>query len=90
MREVANLLPVAPPPMPDPRTIIVGLVRFLARFRAQPFVEQRAVLTRVVRSFKIVDAAVQEITISGAYVGELASHTKIEPRSTASLKHRAD
>lgn len=72
----------APLPVLDHRAVIAGLVRDLARFRTRPFGEQRSVLKRVVKCFQVVDAAIPEITLSGAYLGELVAHTDSAQRST--------
>ena len=67
--------PAATPVMPDARPIVAGLVRTLARFRSWKFTEQRAMLKRIVRSFQVIDGAIPEITLSGAFLRELAHTT---------------
>jgi DNA invertase Pin-like site-specific DNA recombinase len=74
-REIEGTLPVAPPPLPDYRAVIAGLVRDLARFRTWPFLEQRATLKRIVRRLPVVDSTFTEVTVSGAYLAE-AAYTK--------------
>jgi hypothetical protein len=74
-------MPVAAPPVVDDRAVIAGLVRTLARFRTWPFIEQRTMLKRVVRRFQVVDGAIPEFTLSGAFLGEL-SHTNSAPQLT--------
>jgi site-specific DNA recombinase len=82
VHEVEAKMPAAPPPVVDSRAVVAGLVRALARFDKQPFLEQRAMLKRVVRGFRVIDGTIPEMTISGAFLGEL-SHTKSAPPSSA-------
>jgi DNA invertase Pin-like site-specific DNA recombinase len=74
VRQIEAAMPAAPSPVLDQRAVIAGLVRTLARFNTWPFQEQRATLKRAVRSFQVVDDAITEFTLSGAFLGELA-HT---------------
>jgi DNA invertase Pin-like site-specific DNA recombinase len=79
-REIEASMLAVPPPIPDTRAIVGGLVRTLARFRTWPFTEQRGMLKRVVRGFQVVDAAIAQVTVSGAFLGELG-HTNSAQRS---------
>jgi DNA invertase Pin-like site-specific DNA recombinase len=83
MRAIEASMPLAAPPLPDHRAVVAGLARSLARFRTWPFTEQRTTLKRVVRGFQVVDRAIPEFTLSGAFLGELAytnSAQRLKPR----------
>jgi hypothetical protein len=75
-REVETRMPVAPPP-PEPEigAVIARLARSFARFAKHPFAERRATLKQVFRSILVVDGAIPEFTVSGAFLGEIA-HTR--------------
>jgi hypothetical protein len=75
-REVEARMPVAPtPPEPEIGAVIARLARSFARFAKHPFAERRATLKQVFRSILVVDGAIPEFTVSGAFLGEIA-HTK--------------
>jgi hypothetical protein len=88
IREIEAQMPVAPPPPPDPRAVVAGLVRSLSRFRKWPFTEQRTTLKRVVRGFQVVDGTIPEFTLSGAFQGELV-YTKPEQPSRWQCSRRS-
>jgi DNA invertase Pin-like site-specific DNA recombinase len=73
-------MPAAPPPALDYRAVIPALVQVLARFRFASFADQRALLRRVVRSVRVVDNAIADVTLSGAFLGEMAHSDKNDPR----------
>jgi hypothetical protein len=81
--EAEASLPTASPPLPDPRAVIAALVRTFSRFRSWPFADQRSTLKRVVHSIRVVDAAIPECTISGAFLGELSHSNSAQRRSRA-------
>jgi hypothetical protein len=75
-------LPVPAPPAPqlDPRAIVARLVRTFSRFARLPFAEQRATLQRVLVRVPIADGAISDVTLSGAFLGQLA-YTKLSAPS---------
>jgi hypothetical protein len=79
IREVEATMPAAPPPVVDSRAVVAGLVRVLARFGKLPFLEQRGLLRRVVRKIQVVDATIPEVTLAGAFLGELAHTNSAQP-----------
>jgi hypothetical protein len=70
--EIEASLPSPSPPQPDADAAIVNLVEGLTDFSLWEFAEQRNILKRVVKHFKVMDAAIPEITLSGAFL----AHTK--------------
>ncbi len=82
-RALEVTMPVAPPLLPDHRAVAADLAGTLASFRTLPFIEQRTALKRVVRTFQVIDAAIPEIAISGAYLREVA-HINSAQRYSAS------
>jgi hypothetical protein len=78
VREV-QLLPVAPPPLPDTRAVVADLVETLASFRTLPFEDRRTALKRVVRSFQVVDATIPQFTLSGAVLSDVAHTNSAQP-----------
>jgi DNA invertase Pin-like site-specific DNA recombinase len=80
-REIEVQMPVAPALLPDCRVVAADLAGTLASFRTLPFLEQRDTLKRVVRKFQVIDAAIPELTLSGAYLGSLAHTKSAQPSS---------
>jgi hypothetical protein len=79
IRQIDATMPAAPPPPMDDRAVIAGLVRTFARFRTLPFIEQRAMLKRVVRGFHVVDGAIPEFTLSGEFLADMAHTNSAQP-----------
>jgi DNA invertase Pin-like site-specific DNA recombinase len=77
IHEVEARLPVvsAPAPVPDLQDVIKGMVSALARFHKLPFEQQRATLRRLLKPILVVDGAIAEVTLAGAYLGGLAAYT---------------
>jgi hypothetical protein len=88
-REIEAAMPLAPPPSPDYRVVVAGIVETFAAFGTLPFPDQRATLKRVVRRFHVVDNAFTEVGVSGAFMAELA-HTNSAQRRVAHRMPRPD
>ena len=73
-------MPVAPPPVADHRAVVAGLVETLASFRTLPFPDQRSTLKRIVRPFQVVDDAISDVTLSGAFLAHTNSRQPLRWR----------
>lgn len=80
--EVEARMPATLPTLTlDHRSVVAGLVETLASFATLPFLEQRETLKRVARPFQVINDAIPQVTLSGAFLAELAHTNSAQPSS---------
>jgi DNA invertase Pin-like site-specific DNA recombinase len=81
--EVRSLRVLAPAPAPevDARELVKLLAGAFMDFRALPFADKRTILQRVFREFVIENGGISSTTLSGAFLGGLATSTKAYPHT---------
>jgi DNA invertase Pin-like site-specific DNA recombinase len=79
LRDVEASMPLEAPPVPDWRSVATGIPRAFANFETQPFESQRETLKNAFKSLPVRDDAIAEVTISGAFLAEMAGTKSAQP-----------